>query len=105
MPANRRGCHTRQTGAGRAQPVGKRQHAPRRPQPQPEPAAGVLRAAGYLGFRQRRLRVVHVMSNALAIATVTATLRGVLKQALTGINVTGADVTSLRPDATALPNL
>jgi hypothetical protein len=44
------------------------------------------------------------MSNALAIGSVTATLRGVLEQALTGINVNGAHVTSLRPDAKALPN-
>src|SRR5690348_9540501 len=44
------------------------------------------------------------MSNALAIATVTAMLRSVLRNALTGINVSGADVTSLRPDAPNLPN-
>lgn len=44
------------------------------------------------------------MSNALAVATVTATLRGVLKASLTGINIIGADVTSLRPDAANLPN-
>ena len=43
------------------------------------------------------------MSNALAIATVTATVRGVLKDALTGINLPGATVTNLRPDATNLP--
>jgi hypothetical protein len=44
------------------------------------------------------------VSNALAIATVTATLRAVLKRSLTGIHVVGADVLSLRPDAPNLPN-
>ena len=45
------------------------------------------------------------MSNPLAIATVTQTLRNVLQDSLGPANVTGAQVTFLRPDdSTHLPN-
>lgn len=41
------------------------------------------------------------MSNALAIATVTETLRSLIDGAVSGSGVVGAHVTTLRPDATA----
>jgi hypothetical protein len=44
------------------------------------------------------------MSNALAIATVTETLRYKINEMLPGSGIGGAQVTTLRPDAAGLPN-